>query len=125
MPKGLTREQILEAVDRIATPLKVPEWGDEPVYMTPMTTRERERYERKLNDAQPSETIRAEMAVLCVTDADGERLFERSDIGALLERSAPALERIFARGIRINLFTKEDVDALLGGSEADARGSGA
>jgi hypothetical protein len=58
------------------------------------------------------DNVRARFAVLTICDADGVRLFTDSDAKQLGEKSAAALDRVFAVAQRLNGFSSSDVDEL-------------
>lgn len=113
----LTRDDILRADDIQAEIVDVPEWGGQ-VRVKGLSGTERDRFEQdsidqrgkanKLNLAN----IRARLLVLCLVDEQGNRLFQRSDIDLLGQKSAVALNRVFEAARRLSGLNQEDVDEL-------------
>ena len=58
------------------------------------------------------QNVRARLVALSVVDADGARIFDERDIGALGEKSAQALERVFQVAMRLSGLTPTDVKDL-------------
>lgn len=113
----LTRDDILRADDIQAEIVDVPEWGGQ-VRVKGLSGTERDRFEQdsidqrgkanKLNLAN----IRARLLVLCLVDEQGNRLFQRSDIDLLGQKSAVALNRVFEAARRLSGLNQEDVEEL-------------
>ena len=122
--QALSREQILQADDRVTEEVEVPEWGG-TVTVKNLTGKERDDYEAsivlqtragvKVNMAQ----ARAKLLVKTVVDGEGELLFTEKDIAALGDKSGSALQRVFEVASRLSGLSAEDVEELLGNSEAD------
>lgn len=120
----LTRDQILQADDKVTEEVSVPEWNGE-VTVRNLTGKERDEYEAgiaiqtrngvKVNLAQ----ARAKLLVKTIIDDKGERVFTEKDINALGDKSAQALQRVFEVASRLSGLSKEDVEELLGNSEED------
>lgn len=95
---SLTKEQIFAAKFQRIKSLHVPEWGGD-VWIKAMTAGERDDFEanhRALKDAgkDPLRHLRARLACATVCDEEGNLLFAESDIDALSEHPASALDRI-------------------------------
>ena len=120
----LTKEQILAAEDIGRELVSVPEWGGE-VWVYGMTAAERDHLEKGLvqtkgKDIQTNlENIRSKMAVICIRDEKGKRIFSEMDIQELSRKSAAALDRIFDAAQRLSGLTKADVEELSKNSESD------
>lgn len=112
----LTKDAILNADDIKRELVAVPEWGGE-VYVQTLTGRQRDLFEQRLVDQKAGEVtldnIRATLAVWSVVDEDGGRVFDDSDIPALGDKSAAALDRIFDVAQRLSGLTDDDVDGLV------------
>lgn len=128
----LTREAILEAQDIARELLEVPEWGG-AVWVYGMTASERDHLEKSLvqakgKDVQANmENIRAKMAVVCLRDENGKRLFNEGDIHELGKKSAAALDRVFDVAQKLSGLSRGDVEELsknseIGQSEGSASG---
>jgi hypothetical protein len=105
----LSKAAILAADDRPFETIEVPEWGGS-VGIRTITGAERDRWETAFN-RDPGANTRARLAVLCIVDDRGERLFDESDIPALGAKSGIALDRVFDECLRINKLRKTDVEA--------------
>lgn len=117
----LTRDQILNADDLPRETVEVPEWGGS-VLVRGMTGRQRDRFEesmvqekkgkRKLN----MQDFRARGCAECIIDEKGERVFSEQDVQLLAQKSAAALERVYAVVARLSGLRPEDEEELLGNS---------
>jgi hypothetical protein len=121
------REQILAAQDLPSKAVAVPEWGLE-IFVRSMTGAERDRYEQELLAARGPDgkmnlqNVRARLVAFCTVDAEGKRVFADEDIPALGEKSAAALDRVFAAASALNGIGQKDVDEL---GKASAAGDAA
>ena len=113
------------AVSDIKTELvAVPEWNGS-VYVKGLTARERDEYEtaivqnRGKNIEYNRRNIRARLVALTVVDGEGNRLFGDTDIKALGEKSAAAIDRLFGVAQRLSGLTAEDEEDLAKNSESD------
>jgi hypothetical protein len=106
----LSREAILGAQDLKPTPVDVPEW-DGTVYVRQLTGAERGALEAEAMADRTNHvaTLRQRMAVRCLCDADGKRLFTDADAPALAAKSAAALDRIFAAIAKASALGDEGV----------------
>jgi hypothetical protein len=126
----LSKEQIWSAQDILWEDIPVPEWGGE-VRVKGLTGRERDKFEAdSLAKAKKGgqrevilENMRARLVVMCATDENFQPLFERRDVMRLGEKSAVALERVFAAAQRLSGMTDEDMEEMAGNSESDQNGS--
>lgn len=126
MTEFLTREQILQADDlneRVA--VDVPEWKGQ-VMVKMLTGKERDRLDElaltlkgKMRYESNLKNVRGRFVAACVCDANGAKLFGEHDIEALGKKSAAALDRVYEAAAKLNRFTKEDVEELVGNSEGD------
>ena len=113
----LTRDDILRADDIQAEIVDVPEWGGQ-VRVKGLSGTERDRFEQDSIDQRGKTTklnfanIRARLLVLCLVDEQGNRLFQRSDIDLLGQKSAAALNRVFDVARRLSGLNQEDVEEL-------------
>lgn len=110
----LTKEQILAADDLKTEVVQVPEWGGE-VHVRTMTGSERDSFEQSIigdeNRADLS-NIRARLCALTIVGEQGVRLFDANDITKLGEKSAAALDRVFAVSQRFNGIGTADIEDL-------------
>lgn len=131
----LTRDQILEADDRITEDVDVPEWGG-TVRIRSLAGVERDQYEAGITSVRwegtkPSvqsntQNIRARLVAMTAIDEDGKSVFSEKDVLILGQKSAAALERCFKVAQRLSGLSDEDVEALkeqLGNAQSDGSGS--
>lgn len=113
------RDSILAADDLKRVQVPAPEWGQEKLYVRTMTASERDAFEaasvaNKSDDqAANLRNFRARLAVVCLVNEAGERIFSDSDAEALGGKSAAVLGRIFDAAASLNGFGKSDVDDLV------------
>lgn len=127
---GTLRDQILTKDDLPKRSVMVPEWGVTVVVRT-MTGRERDRFEEEtlVKKGRTKEAsladIRARLVQVCACDSDGKQIFEPGDVAALTQKSAKALDRIFAVAKDLSGFSDEDIEDLAKNSlPAQNAGSG-
>lgn len=123
----LAKSGILEADDLKTEEVGMPEWGGTIIVREPTAT-ERDSYERGLFEARkvgnsfeikPNlQNTKARLAVRCIIDEDGERLFSDQDATALGMKSAAALNRIIEVIQRLAGMSKADLKELEGNSGA-------
>lgn len=111
--KILGRSEILEAQDMSFKTVDVPEWGG-AVRLRTMTGRERHAFQGMISRLKNTEEIVEYLLATSIVDDDGKPVFSYDDIKALSEKSARALNRIFAAAISLNGMTKEEVDNAVG-----------
>lgn len=110
---SLTREQFLSARDLRLVEVPVPEFGEgASIHVGPMTAVARERWETAVQKDGGDGNIRALLVIYTAVDPAGNRLFSESDLSAVRELSASAIDRIFTASIRVNRLGKEDMDEL-------------
>lgn len=110
----LSREAILAYDDSQSEDVEVPEWGG-AVRVVGLTGAERDRFEASVvgNGKQMQlSNLRARLIAMCVVDESGERLFGTADVGALGNKSAAALERVFSAAQRLSGLSEDDVAEL-------------
>lgn len=114
LPALLSKEAILAVQDTATELVEVPEWGG-AVRVRGLTGSERDAFESEVvqrngRDVRTNtRNIRARMVVMSVVNEDGSRMFSYHDIEALGEKSARALDRIFAVAMRLSGLRDEDV----------------
>jgi len=112
---GLTREQILAAVDLKIEAVEVPEWGGK-VYIRNLTGKARDRFEAsrfKMRGKEVEliqENTRATLLAATICNAEGVLQFTPADLDALGEKSGELLDRLFDVAQRISGLRKEDVE---------------
>lgn len=113
----LSKDDILSVEDMPKESVDVPEWGG-MVYVRSMSASERDAFEQSVSlgsngsIARNLNNIRARLAVLCLCDESGARMFEDSEAETLGRKSAAALDRIFEVARRLNALTDSDVEEL-------------
>lgn len=118
----LNREQILGHNDLPTETVEVPEWGGS-VIVKALNGAQRDSYEQSLitgsgkNQKMNLINARARLVALSVVDSEGNPLFTSKDVVALSNKSAAALDRIFAAAQKLSGLTKEDMDEMVGNSE--------
>lgn len=125
----LSRDEILKAEDLERRTVPVPEWGGD-VIVRAMTGAERDAYEAScFKDRGPGEqpvrdlsNVRAKLVSRTVIGEDGVRLFTDNDIGALGEKSAAALARVFDVAAELSKLGEGDIADLAGNSDAAPSG---
>lgn len=109
----LTREQILGAADIKTETVNVPEWGGE-VRIKGLTGADRDAFEAAITTIKGKDTrvnwvnVRARFVALSIVDENGARIFTEGDIKALGEKSAAALDRVYAAAQKLSGLTDED-----------------
>jgi hypothetical protein len=114
---SLTRDEILSAKDIEVERVSVPEWGGY-VHVKGMTGTERDAFEASVVEQRGTDAkvnmvnIRAKLAAQTICDEEGKRLFTKADIKKLGEKSANALDRVFAVAQRLSGISENDVEEL-------------
>ena len=114
----LSKEAILQTDDLPRELVQVPEWGGD-VYVSTMTGTQRDAFEQSMQGKKGKlnlDNVRARFAVLTIVDDQGKRLFTDVDVKALGEKSAAALDRVFAVAQRLNGFSDSDAREIQGNS---------
>jgi hypothetical protein len=122
----LGRDAILAAADLAERKeVQVPEWGG-TVLVRMLSGKERDRIDELAIAAKGKgksevnmKNFRARLVAACICDAEGKRVFPESDIDALGDKSAAALDRVFEVAAAFNRISKDDIDELVGNSEGD------
>lgn len=116
---ALTKDQIFKADDTKRERVDVPEWanGDPSqayVYVRTMSYAERESFERNwfagTRDGSHAPLLyQADLIARTVTDDNGVRIFEATDVPALGAKSAGAIARVYRVAERLNALSAQDV----------------
>lgn len=123
----LNREAILKANDIEKREVYIPEWGGS-VYVRGMSGRERDQFEASIirqrgrNTEINMKNARAKLVVMCTVDQEGNRLFTDADVAPLADKSAKALDRIFAVAQELSGITREDMEELTENFDATTSG---
>jgi hypothetical protein len=113
---ALSKAAILAADDKKMVEVNVPEWGG-TVNVRVMSGTERDRFEAEfVGDKKSVDMVRAKLVAKCLCDEDGTRLFTEQEIPELGEKSAAVLDRLFSTCMKLNRFTKDDVEEMAGNS---------
>jgi hypothetical protein len=113
----LSREQILAAADLPREEVLIPEWGG-TVWVRTLSAAERDAFEAASVQARGKDrsvnlaNLRARLAVLCLVDEQGQRLFTDTDAVALGQKSAKALAKVYDVAARLNGLSADDVEEL-------------
>ena len=108
----LSKQAILDVQDLKREEVQIPEWGGS-VFVRMMTAGERDRFEAEFQAAKDGmKDLRAKLAQLVVTDAEGIALFTADEVAKLSAKSAAALDRIFTVAIRLNKIGQQDIEDL-------------
>ena len=116
----LDKKAILLADDVVKELVSVPEWGGD-VWVRGMTGASRDKFEASIVQTRGKDqslnmvNIRAKLASMTICDEAGQRLFSDADIAELSNKSAAALQRIFAVAQRLSGIGEEDVKELAEG----------
>jgi len=114
----LSREAILAAdCERKTKVVKVPAWGGE-VIVRELNAEEYDDYEATLfrEGVKGAENARARLAVRCIVDETGVRLFSDADAALLGKKSAAAIRKVADVAQRLNKLTDADMEDLKGNS---------
>ena len=115
--KLLTREEILQAPDIPEEYVEVPEWGG-TLKLRGMTASQRDKFDASLLDQKGKQITmylvdaRAKLASLCIVDEDNKRIFSETDIKALGDKSALALDRIYSVAQKLSGISDADLEEL-------------
>jgi hypothetical protein len=115
----LTRDEILSAPDAGATheDVSVPEWGG-TVRVKALSGLERDQFEASLTIQTgrkmrvSMDNVRARLVALALIDAEGKQVLQPSDVKALGQKSAAALDRVFSVAQRLAGLGQKDIEEL-------------
>lgn len=120
----LSADDIVGADDLKYEVIDVPEWGGK-VRVRGLTSRERDDYEASLYFTAPNgqqkmnlSGARERLVARGMVDGEGNRLLSDADAGKLAKKNGRAMERVFDAIRRLSGMSKEDVESLVGNSEA-------
>lgn len=112
----LTSRDAILGLNDIQPPLEfhVPEWND-TVFLRHPTANDRDAWEIYVreNKDKPQTLWRAHLASVLLCDDKGERLFKTAeDVRKLGEHSAPAIHRIWEKGLDMMAISDVEVTEL-------------
>ena len=113
----LSRDQIQNANDVQREHVTVPEWGGD-VIVQGLNAKERDDYEATIlrmngTDAKVNlANARVKLVVRTVVDEAGHKMFSAEDVNWLAQKSAAAIERVYAVASRLSGISKSDLDEL-------------
>ena len=107
------RDSILAAPDLTTEPVEIPEWNT-TLLVKSMTGADRDQLEARYSDTGGVVGLKALIVVLSVVDENGERVFSLSDVEALQEKSASAIDRVFHVAQRLSHLLERDMQELAG-----------
>jgi hypothetical protein len=109
----LTKDDVLKSDDLKREIVKVPEWGGDILIKTISGT-DKDKYEMSIIDAKGNmkPNIRAKLLIASCINEDGSLMFTERDIVHLGQKSAIALDRVFAAAQKLNAVNEADVEAL-------------
>ena len=107
------KDKILQAKDLPCEKLFIPEW-DVTCFVRVLTGTERDKWESDLVGSGQTNlvNVRARLAVLCLVDEKGDRVFQDTDATELGKKSSKCLDQIFECAARVNGLRKQDLDEL-------------
>lgn len=115
--KFATKALILAAQDLPVEEMEVPEWGCW-VRVKSLTAAERDNFEADIVQRNGRDTrmnlrnMRAKLVAATVVDEENKSLFTLADVEALGQKSAKALDRIFAKAQELAGLREADVKEL-------------
>lgn len=129
-PHILSADEILSADDLVMELVEVPEWGG-AVYVLSLTGEQRGALEKacSITDEDGNVTVDSERfmvstVMICMVNANRERLFVGDEARVKLNRKSQAgLRRVFDAASRVSVLTQKDREHARGNS-AVATGSG-
>lgn len=99
------KESILNVSDRAREAVDVSEFWPEVgnLYVQVMSGRDRDQYEWKMQESFKAKgDVVAPLLVRCLTDENGQRIFEDDDVSLLAQKNWRALDRLFDAARKIN-----------------------
>lgn len=117
--KVLTADDVLNSDDLSQERIDVPEWGGH-FWVRGMTGVQRDDFESSMVETRGKKrevvmkNIRASLVARTACTEDGTRIFTDSQVKALGEKSAAALDRVYDVAARLSGLREEDVEELAG-----------
>jgi hypothetical protein len=113
----LTKEEILARRPTLIEPVPMPEWGG-TVYVRELSAAERDAFEaqqiiaKRAVEGSELHDFRAKIIVLSACDADGNRMFDDSEIPAVSKLPVKELQRLFDAGLRVGAISESEAEAI-------------
>ena len=117
LKKADIEKAVFGSNDIVMEEVQVPEWKTS-VWVRSMTLDERDAWEASVVETKGGETKQnlkdfySKLIVKTAVDAEGNRLFEDTDIPRLQKKSARAMGRIFKAAQRLNGIGQDATDGL-------------
>jgi hypothetical protein len=111
------KQRILMANDIRRETVFVPDWNLN-VYVKTLTGAERDAWESTIMSFDGKKTrmnirnMRARLVVMCIVDESGNRIFSDAEAEVLGQKSAAALDRLYAVAQRLNAVSDADMEEL-------------
>lgn len=136
MGSYLGRDAILKAAALRTEEVRVPEWADpesgaDTVLVRELRGRERDEWEASLATLRGKQMVpdvanmRAKLAARVIVGADLEPVFTQTDVAALGELSAAALDRVFEVASRLSGLNPQDLEEMAKNSGTTLSGGSA
>jgi hypothetical protein len=120
----MSRESFLRAkdvvIEAVTFPDSVPELGGQTMYVRTMKARDRDMFEgsrvrldKDRNAELVTDNTRARMVSMTACDQAGVLLFTETDIDALGEKNALAMDVLYDAALRINAMRTQDLEKKL------------
>lgn len=106
----LTKSDILKNDDLKSEVVNVPEWGGD-VMICSMRGEKRDAFETAMLDKK-TDNYRARYLAASIVDENKQLMFTESDVKALGQKSAAALDRVFSKAWALNNASKDAVEDL-------------
>jgi len=118
----LSRDAVLKSNDLKRKVVEVPEWGGS-VLVREMTGAERDEYEASMvTEKEGGQDVRVNLAALrnlrarvvswCAINEDGSRMFKPTDVQALGQKSAAALDRLYEAIVILSGIKEEELEVI-------------
>lgn len=125
MSSFLTRDEILAISDITTEEVVVPQWGGKTVRVKGLTAAERDQFEADIIQGKGKNAdvvkryLRAKLVVRAVVDENGNRMFGDTDVKAIGEKSAAAIDLIYSVASRLCGLSADDEEELAKNSVSD------
>lgn len=122
MKAYLTAENILSADDFVYADVECPEWGG-TVRVRSLSGAQRVTLKKAIDSGR--DDIDETLCVMCIVDADGNRILNRDQIGQLSKKNTKAITRVAVKALEISGMRDpkkavDDAEKNSGETESDA-----